>query len=327
MPRSASNLYSKPPGSTVFNGNLTDAIAFNALMDDIAADLNTPRPVVAGGTGASTAAAAVTALGATGTGAAVFTAANSAAARGSLGTVLQTSAVDTTSGSLLAVGAFGLGVIGTAPVLANIDTTTTASGTYSYTTGATGTFPAGVTAATGGVIKVERQSATKGYMTLQPTGSTNIYFRNLSTTWGSWQGLATEAFAEAAAAASAGEVLLGTLTTTSGTTQTLSGLVLTDYSTLRIVAFAVSFTATAQLTLGGSTSYLAASVASSANLYGQAVLDLSTGIASSAIAVITAFAGVVTAYSTATGYSHASTSISFGGGTFDAGTIYVYGVK
>jgi hypothetical protein len=226
--------------------------------------------------------------------------------------------------------AFGLGVIGDAPVLTAINATNTASGTYSYTTGATGTLPSGVTAATGGVIKVERQSATKGYMTLQPTGSTDLYSRNLSTTWGAWIRVASTAYVDAAAAAtaaSAGEVLLGTLTTTSGTAQTLSGLVLTDYSTLRIVAFGVSFTATAQLTLGGSTSYLAASVASSANLYGQAVLDLSTGIASSAIAVITAFAGVVTAYASFTGYSNASTSISFGGGTFDAGTIYVYGVK
>ena len=109
------------------------------------------------------------------------------------GTAVQASATDTTAGRLLKVGAFGLGVIGAAPVLAAIDATTTAAGTYSYTTGATGIFPSGVTAAAGGVIVMYRESATKGYMTLQPTGSTVLYFRNLSTTWGAWQVVATEA--------------------------------------------------------------------------------------------------------------------------------------
>lgn len=91
---------------------------------------------------------------------------------------------------LLKAEAFGLGVIGAAPVLAAIDATTTASGTYRYTTGATGIFPSGVTAAVGGIIVMYRESATQGYMTLQPTGSTELYIRNLSTTWGAWCGIA-----------------------------------------------------------------------------------------------------------------------------------------
>ena len=38
--------------------------AYNGNVDDVAVDLNTPRPIVAGGTGATTPAAALTALGA-----------------------------------------------------------------------------------------------------------------------------------------------------------------------------------------------------------------------------------------------------------------------
>lgn len=63
MPRSGANIYSKPGGTSPTNGGTTDATAFNLLMDDIAADLNTPRPIVAGGTGAATAAAGLANLG------------------------------------------------------------------------------------------------------------------------------------------------------------------------------------------------------------------------------------------------------------------------
>jgi hypothetical protein len=140
--------------------------------------------------------------------------------------------------------------------------------------------------------------------------------------------LATTAFV----AAAAGEYLLGTLTTTSGTTQTLSGLNLTAYSTLRIVVKEVSFTATATLTLGGSGYDIALETTSANKLFGQSVIDLATGIAASALGVISDFAGpfkvgTVSPRVTMTGVVNASTSLSFGGGTFDAGTIYVYGVK
>ena len=120
------------------------------------------------------------------------------------GTAVQSTNIDTTAGRLMKVGAFGLGEIGSTTVLSAIDATTTASGTYSYTTGATGTFPSGVTAAVGGVIKVERESATKGYMTLQSSSSTDLYFRNLSTTWGAWQVVATTATAQPIAISSTG---------------------------------------------------------------------------------------------------------------------------
>jgi hypothetical protein len=61
--RNGSGVYSLPAGSTVANGDTSDATDLNTPLLDIETDMNTPRPIVAGGTGASSAAAARTALG------------------------------------------------------------------------------------------------------------------------------------------------------------------------------------------------------------------------------------------------------------------------
>lgn len=63
MARNGSGVYSLPAGSTVANGDTSDASDLNTPLQDIETDLNTPRPVVAGGTGASSASAARTNLG------------------------------------------------------------------------------------------------------------------------------------------------------------------------------------------------------------------------------------------------------------------------
>lgn len=73
MPRNAGNVYSKPPGTTPIVNDDVDPVPFNLLMDDIATDLNTPRPIVAGGTGASSASAALVNLGLTATAAEINT--------------------------------------------------------------------------------------------------------------------------------------------------------------------------------------------------------------------------------------------------------------
>jgi len=123
-------------------------------------------------------------------------------------------------------------------------------------------------------------------------------------------------------AATPSYTLLGTLTTTSGTTQTLSGLTLTDYVSLYIVINGVSFTASSiTMTLGGvafcSPTGLASSVVS-----GYSNLDLATGIFNT-ISTGSALRQDIGD----TSYSNATTSITFAGGTFDAGSIKVYGVK
>ena len=55
MARNGSGVYSLPGGSTVTNGDTSDASDINTPLADIETDLNTDRPIVAGGTGASTA--------------------------------------------------------------------------------------------------------------------------------------------------------------------------------------------------------------------------------------------------------------------------------
>jgi len=62
MPRSG-GVYSLPAGSIVVNGTTIEAAQHNTPLNDIAADLNAVRPISSGGTGASSASAARTALG------------------------------------------------------------------------------------------------------------------------------------------------------------------------------------------------------------------------------------------------------------------------
>lgn len=56
-----------PAGSTIANGDLSSADDLNIPLADIEADLNLPRPIVAGGTGATTASGALVNLGLTAT--------------------------------------------------------------------------------------------------------------------------------------------------------------------------------------------------------------------------------------------------------------------
>ncbi|MEO1564121.1 MAG: hypothetical protein AAFR98_11855 [Pseudomonadota bacterium] len=53
MPRNVSGVYSKPSGTTAVSGEVIASATYNLLINDLVADLNTPRPVEAGGTGAS----------------------------------------------------------------------------------------------------------------------------------------------------------------------------------------------------------------------------------------------------------------------------------
>jgi len=63
MARDGSGTYSLPAGSNIANGDVSDATDLNTPLADIETDLNTARPIVAGGTGATTAADARTNLG------------------------------------------------------------------------------------------------------------------------------------------------------------------------------------------------------------------------------------------------------------------------
>ena len=56
---------SKPAGTTAVANTTIESAKFNSVIDDIITDLNAPRPIVAGGTGASTAAGILAATGVT----------------------------------------------------------------------------------------------------------------------------------------------------------------------------------------------------------------------------------------------------------------------
>ena len=57
MPRNGSGIFSRVAGTTAVPQTTIESSVFNAVVDDFVADANAPRPIVAGGTGATSAAA------------------------------------------------------------------------------------------------------------------------------------------------------------------------------------------------------------------------------------------------------------------------------
>jgi hypothetical protein len=139
--------------------------------------------------------------------------------------------------------------------------------------------------------------------------------------------VATTAFA---LANSGGMTLLGTLTTTSGSTQTLSSLVLTPYKQL---VFEWAGVSTGPGTVGNwslGTGVLLTGGGNSDFVNGMVTVSLATGLASPILGIGSALPISSTAKIAQTGYSTATTSVSVsvsGGPSFDAGSIRIYGVK
>ena len=126
----------------------------------------------------------------------------------------------------------------------------------------------------------------------------------------------------------AGMVLLGTLTTTSGTTQTLSSLVLTSYKRVLVEISNVSHDNASNRALRVGTATTGSSRASTIPLYGTSEISLLDGLAVSAVDQSSSSARNV--FIELSGITSASTSIAFswdGAGNFDSGTIRVYGVR
>lgn len=145
---------------------------------------------------------------------------------------------------------------------------------------------------------------------------------------------AVKDYADAAAAAIAvgGMTLLGTLTTTSGTTQTLSGLNLTSYKTLRFVFSGVGANSTGTTISVGGASVVASSTSGANRYRGVVEIDLSSGAGFSVLGSVTSAAPASADESDTralrTSLSTATTSVSITAtSTFTAGSILVYGVK
>jgi hypothetical protein len=146
--------------------------------------------------------------------------------------------------------------------------------------------------------------------------------------------VATTAFVTDAVAtsllSSTGMTLLGTLTTTSGSTQTLSGLTLTSYKQLVLEWNGVSHNSgTSQDFSIGAGKVMNATPATGL-VSGMVTVSLVNGIASPILARL-ALPAILTSDATLaqTGYSTATTSVSVSvtAGAFDAGSIRIYGVK
>lgn len=123
-------------------------------------------------------------------------------------------------------------------------------------------------------------------------------------------------------------VHLGTIATTSGSSVTLSGLTLTSYKQLQFFAGSVSGdqSSTVLLLLNGVTLTIITNSSAAQSSSGGGVIDLASGIFFSSF---TTGNGGTFSSGGASGLTTASTSITFtcSAGTFDAGSIRIYGVK
>lgn len=136
-------------------------------------------------------------------------------------------------------------------------------------------------------------------------------------------------------------VLLGTINTTSGTTQTLSGLTLTPYRHLLIyfegVTTGISTTGVVTLSLASCATISSASGAALTAIRGKAIINLSSGVGDICVGSLSAAApssntnimSTILRTSLSTASTSISVSISWTGvaTTFTAGSVLVYGVK
>lgn len=82
----------------------------------------------------------------------------------------------------------GIGVTGSATLLADLDATGTASGVYRFDNTTTGTYPTGAPAVDTGHVAIWRETASSASMTLYHDASDRVFYRRMeSTAWGTWR--------------------------------------------------------------------------------------------------------------------------------------------
>jgi hypothetical protein len=162
MPRNGAGVYSKATAARSPNTTITSS-DYNADMDDLVSDLNEPRPVSAGGTGAT----------------------SEAGARESLDVAQkQASPSDSTAGRGLVVGSFGLG--GNAMTLPDFSV----MGENEFVRTGTASTPGAPTTADVWVGWNVRKNSEEGFQFLVNTTSGAIRTRNYtSDAFGDWMAI------------------------------------------------------------------------------------------------------------------------------------------
>jgi hypothetical protein len=333
VPRDGSNIYSKPAGTTAVSGTAIESAKFNSVIDDIATDLNTVRPIVAGGTGAASASAARTSLAVPGTADAATISGNWTVS--GTWTITGNTKFNDSVRALFGTGS-DLQIYHNGGNSFIEDTGTGAlfiKGSIVQITGTSGEVLVSATA--GGAAELRENGSTK--LTTTTTGVTvtglvsgdtiggAMVSTDVSADTGSTTKVPCVDAVETAIAAASPTTLLGTITTTSGATQSLGSLSLTGYKSLRCVVDGVSFSTGAQLTFN-SINVSGSTAGAATVIHGIVDLDLGTGVSVGMVGVSGSNSNV---YSANTSYSTATTSITFGAssGNFDAGSIIVYGIK
>lgn len=98
-----------------------------------------------------------------------------------------------------AIAAIGLGITGSATLMANLDATGTASGVYRFDATTTGTRPSGWASGDDGAIFVIRQTATAAFMLGAARDDGILWARQMSASvWGAWYRLNAEALDQTA---------------------------------------------------------------------------------------------------------------------------------
>jgi len=140
---------------------------------------------------------------------------------------------------------------------------------------------------------------------------------------------AVKAYADSAVANRVGSVvLLGTMTTTSGTSQSLTGVDLSSYSTVYMEVIGVSCGNTSGLmVLGPGLGYFSNTLSNSVNTWdGFATVNLTSGRIVGVLSLSNG--GTAQIVSGSTGLTRASTTLTVTcGSPFDAGQIIFYGIK
>lgn len=175
MPR-VGGVYSLPPGYFATDGTTIDVSQHNPPLEDIAQALtdSLPRDGSAPMTGGLN-------MGTTNK------ITNLAAATNPADAVRFDQISDPTAIVLAQMKLFGLSVTGNAPTLANIDSTTTASGQYRFLTGSSGTYPTGVVATDTGQIIMIRETVNEGSMTMDVGAGRRFWRALVAGVWDAWQ--------------------------------------------------------------------------------------------------------------------------------------------